>query len=195
VATLEKMLDKKYSKGYDISVQKQILATDQDFVDSATDKSQSGKPLFSPETLMRAGAINGIPIVSTEVVNSVGKKGAVLYVPQTAKTKKMIKVDFPEARRKYDEKAWTVPNKLSDGSQATPLAKDYFKSFNHFLTFAIINAAYHDEFKKDKGETIGAFEDRINRAVQSRLTFYDVPKISEAEFPNREIKISDKPCL
>ena len=40
-------------------------------------------------------------------------------------------------RDKFASKAWTKPATQSDGSQATALPADQFKSFNEFLTFAL----------------------------------------------------------
>ena len=72
-------------------------------------------------------------------------------------------------RDKFDSKAWTKPATQSDGSQATALPADQFKSFNEFLTFALLHEKAHEYILKDENETIGQYEDRINQEGLAKL--------------------------
>lgn len=72
-------------------------------------------------------------------------------------------------QKKYNEKAWTSPAILRDGSKATPLVKDQFSSFDEFLTFALLHEKAHEYLFQDEGENIGQYEDRINQEALSKL--------------------------
>jgi hypothetical protein len=71
--------------------------------------------------------------------------------------------------QKFEEKAWTNPATQSDGSKATALAGDEFKSFNEFLTFALLHEKAHETIFKTDTETIGQYEDRINQEALNKL--------------------------
>jgi len=55
-------------------------------------------------------------------------------------------------REKYNEKAWLNPAQLKDGSIAAALGEDQFKSFEEFLTFALIHEVKHDTMFRTEGE-------------------------------------------
>ena len=71
--------------------------------------------------------------------------------------------------KKFKEKAWTKSATLLDGSQSTPLDVNQFKSFDEFLTFALLHEKAHEYILKDENETIGEYEDRINNEALNKL--------------------------
>ncbi len=72
-------------------------------------------------------------------------------------------------QKKFDDKAWTSPVTQADGSKATVLPAEQFKSFNEFLTFALLHEKAHETISKVSGETIGQYEDRINAAALNNM--------------------------
>ena len=72
-------------------------------------------------------------------------------------------------KQRYEEKAWTDPKELNDGSRAQPLTEDAFSTFDEFLTFALLHEKAHETFIKQPNETIGQYEDRINREAMRKL--------------------------
>jgi hypothetical protein len=72
-------------------------------------------------------------------------------------------------RDKFASKAWTKMAVQADGSQATALPADQFKSFNEFLTFALLHEKAHEYILKEENETIGQYEDRINQEGLAQL--------------------------
>jgi hypothetical protein len=72
-------------------------------------------------------------------------------------------------QKKFDDKAWTSPVTQADGSKATALPAEQFKSFNEFLTFALLHEKAHETISKVSGETIGQYEDRINAAALNNM--------------------------
>jgi len=72
-------------------------------------------------------------------------------------------------QKKFDDKAWTSPVTQADGSKATALPAEQFKSFNEFLTFALLHEKAHETILKVSGETIGQYEDRINAAALNNM--------------------------
>jgi hypothetical protein len=92
--------------------------------------------------------------------------------------------------KKFTDKAWTKPATLADGSQATPLAEDEFKSFEEFLTFGLLHEKAHEYINKKEDETVGQYEDRINQEALSRmprftnqLIYKDKEKRIRIEYP------------
>jgi hypothetical protein len=78
-------------------------------------------------------------------------------------------------KEKFDQKAWISPAQQNDGSYVTPLAEDSFKSFDEFLTFALLHEAAHNYILKEDGETIGEYEDRVNQEALRRLSEINKP--------------------
>jgi hypothetical protein len=89
-------------------------------------------------------------------------------------------------QKKFDDKAWTNPVTQRDGSKATALPAEQFKSFNEFLTFALLHEKAHETISKVSGETVGEYEDRINAAALENM-----PK-PPAEFEG-ELEGADNP--
>jgi len=97
--------------------------------------------------------------------------------------------------QKFNDKAWTAPAKQSDGSFATPLSENEFKSLNEWFTFGLTHEVKHDTIFKEEGETTGQYEDRINQAALEDLRKnYNIPSAetfdSLTEFtPERKTEI------
>ena len=72
-------------------------------------------------------------------------------------------------KEKFDNKAWTSPAQQKDGSYATALPVDAFKTFDEFLTFALLHEAAHNYILKEDGETTGQYEDRVNEEAMRKL--------------------------
>jgi hypothetical protein len=72
--------------------------------------------------------------------------------------------------QKFKDKAWTTPAVLSDGSQATALLPDEFKTLDEFLTFALLHEKAHEYIFKNSGESVGQYEDRINQEALRRMS-------------------------
>jgi hypothetical protein len=77
----------------------------------------------------------------------------------------VIQIAEKDLLNKFNEKAWTKSAKQKDDSYSTPLASDEFKSFEEFLTFALIHEVKHETIKKSEDQTIGQYEDQINEAA------------------------------
>jgi hypothetical protein len=71
--------------------------------------------------------------------------------------------------QKFKDKAWTTPAVLSDGSQATALSENEFKTLDEFLTFALLHEKAHEYIFKNSGESVGQYEDRINQEALRRM--------------------------
>ena len=80
-----------------------------------------------------------------------------------------IQIVAAQMRKKYEDKAWTTPAPLADGSRAVALPEDVFKSFEEFLTFALLHEKAHETLDKGTDETIGAYETRVTKEALSRL--------------------------
>jgi hypothetical protein len=80
-----------------------------------------------------------------------------------------ILIDQKAMEQKFEDRAWTKPSRQLDGSFSTPLEENQFRTFNEFLTFALIHEVKHDTIKKAEGETTGQYEDRINQAALTDL--------------------------
>ena len=72
--------------------------------------------------------------------------------------------------QKFKDKAWTSPAVLSDGSQATALLPDEFKTLDEFLTFALLHEKAHEYIFKNSKEFVGQYEDRINQEALRRMS-------------------------
>jgi hypothetical protein len=72
-------------------------------------------------------------------------------------------------KEKFDNKAWISPAQQRDGSYATALNVDSFKTFEEFLTFALLHEAAHNYILQEPGETTGQYEDRINAEAFKKL--------------------------
>jgi SpoVK/Ycf46/Vps4 family AAA+-type ATPase len=118
------------------------------------------KPLFTIEKARQQKTFRNKPL---EFVEKIPSQKETVVAMQNRDGK--IFINEAGMRQKFEQKAWTKPAKQLDGSSATPLAEDQFKSFEEWFTFALIHEVKHDSIKKLEGETTGAYEDRINEAA------------------------------
>jgi len=88
---------------------------------------------------------------------------------QFNKQTKIINVDQKAMIQKFEEKAWTTPSQQLDGSFATALDANEFKSAEEWFTFGLLHEVKHDTIFKEEGETTGQYEDRINQAALEDL--------------------------
>ena len=65
-------------------------------------------------------------------------------------------------KKKFKDKAWTKPAEQKDGSKAEPLERKQFKNYDEFESFVIEHEFQHTNIKKNKNESIGEYETRIN---------------------------------
>ena len=72
--------------------------------------------------------------------------------------------------QKFKNKSWTTPAVLSDGSNATALLPDEFKTLDEFLTFALLHEKAHEYIFKNSKESVGQYEDRINKEALRRMS-------------------------
>lgn len=100
-----------------------------------------------------------IEFVTHDIKNSKG----VIVGAQTNYSENKMKLNIKTLKEKYEKKSWTVPYELSDGTRATALPEDQFKSYEEFETFVILHEFFHFLHPIDKNETKGEYEDRINR--------------------------------
>ena len=69
----------------------------------------------------------------------------------------------------YQEKAWTKPRTLQDGSMVEALPEDTFRTFDEFEEFTLKHEELHDTLKIEEGETRGAYETRVNQEALFEL--------------------------
>jgi hypothetical protein len=96
-------------------------------------------------------------------------------------------------RDKFASKAWTKMAIQPDGSQATALPAEQFKSFNEFLTFALLHEKAHEYINKEENETIGQYEDRINQEAIAKLADIVGPSDSDLGLDN-DLTTDDFKC-
>ena len=134
-----------------------------------TDPSYS---MLSMEELSTMNEFQGYPIRAVDKTKSgaaasnLTKEGVIEYVPELI-------------RQKFEEKAWTKPRELKDGSKATALQADTFKNLDEWITFVMSHELAHNYLRQRAGEKKGEYEDRINREALSQMWAY-YPK--ELEF-------------
>ena len=84
-------------------------------------------------------------------------------VPVAARlTEDGIIINRPLLKKKFKNKAWTKPAMQRDGSKAEPLERKQFKNYDEFESFVIEHEFQHTKIKKNKNESIGDYETRIN---------------------------------
>jgi len=161
----------------------------------ARNKEFSGKPLNNEtkqeiDNLKYIGAtfiVGDMPNVDSQFIDYLQQIGANFTIYHTGKesrikvqpgksqqigarnTKGKILLDMEALKQKFEDKAWTNPHVLSDKTSATALPQDEFKSFDEFLTFVLLHEKMHSDYLINKGESRGAYEDRINNLALTDL--------------------------
>lgn len=145
----------------------------------------------------------GIPFVSLESLETNKDfEGTIVDFVERIETTKDVPVALRALRKegrilgvkklitqKYEDKSWTNPVILGDGSSASKLPADIFSSFNEFLTFAFLHEKAHEYILIEEGETRGHYEDRVNnealnRLGKSQLMFQKVANNNKTTFNN-----------
>ena len=149
------------------------------------------KELFTPEKGIAQKSFRGKTLNFVDKIPT--QKETVIAMSNNRKTG-IISIDTSAMFQKFRDKAWTKPAKQLDGSFATPLAEDAFKSLDEFFTFALIHEVKHDTILKEDGETTGQYEDRINQAALKDLEEnYTKPPVVD-NFPDKNLNIKDQKC-
>ncbi len=93
-----------------------------------------------------------------------------------------IYIDKNEVRRTFEAKAWTDPKVPGVPSYT----KDAFRTIQEWENFLIRHERLHKTIKREKGETAGSYERRINEEAYetrnvSRFEVYDLTRIAHAK--------------
>jgi hypothetical protein len=149
------------------------------------------KELFTPEKGIAQKSFRGKPLNFVDKIPT--QKETVVAMSNNRNTG-VITIDTSAMFQKFRDKAWTKPAKQLDGSFATPLAEDAFKSAEEWFTFALIHEVKHDTIFKEPGETTGQYEDRINQAAMKDLEEnYTKPPVVD-NFPDKNLNVKDQKC-
>lgn len=103
--------------------------------------------------------------------------------------------------QKWKDKSWSKPAVLSDGSTATPLPSNLFKTKEDLLLFMLTHETFHDSIKIKEGETRGSYEDRINEKALISLGYsetqnkrtVDKPTVTVTKKLENTSAVSEKP--
>lgn len=77
-----------------------------------------------------------------------------------------IFIDESELKKRFDAKAWTKPKVKG----VDPLAADQFKTINEWRNFIVKHETAHSMFPRKDGETLAAYENRINQIATDEKT-------------------------
>ncbi len=126
------------------------------------------KNFTTVESIKSKGTFRNKPI---EFVDKIETTKNVSVAMQNNRTTGVIKIDEKLMQQKFDEKAWTNPATQLDNSKAEALPANTFKTFNEFLTFALIYEVKHDSILQNdtEKESKGDYETRINNAAIADL--------------------------
>jgi hypothetical protein len=112
------------------------------------------------------------------IMRNTGK--AILYVPSLLS-------------QKFKEKAWTKRIKLADGSISIPLPADIFKTKQDLFDFMVTHENLHNTITREEGETISAYENRINQAALIEMDPLSAGKYPPGESFQKKLTTSEKP--
>jgi hypothetical protein len=135
------------------------------------------KSLVTPESLLAKKSFRKIPLEFVDNIQTTRERPvAARAVRNEDGSLNHIKLNLEILRERYEQKAWTNPAVLIDGSKARPLRENEFKSFNQFLTFVLLHEYKHESIKRDISdlgevfsESRGQYETRINDAALEEL--------------------------
>jgi hypothetical protein len=131
--------------------------------------AQSEQPLSAYVTVEQLEADKSFLNTAIEFVDEISTNKDVPVAMRNLNKGEKIQMVKDLMQKKFDDKAWTSPVTQADGSKATALPAEQFKSFNEFLTFALLHEKAHETISKVSGETIGQYEDRINAAALNNM--------------------------
>jgi hypothetical protein len=131
--------------------------------------AQSEQPLSAYVTVEQLEADKSFLNTAIEFVDEISTNKDVPVAMRNLNKGEKIQMVKDLMQKKFDDKAWTSPVTQADGSKATALPAEQFKSFNEFLTFALLHEKAHETISKVSGETVGQYEDRINAAALNNM--------------------------
>lgn len=104
----------------------------------------------------------------------------------SSRSKREIYLDEPEMKEKYKDKAWTTPK--VKGASGYP--KTLFKNYKEWRKFIVEHEKAHiEEPKQLKGESDGAYEDRVSRVAMKEMG----ERFKKYSFPFGGKKLRDMP--
>ncbi len=136
------------------------------------------------QTLLDKGSYRGIPLVfinnmtSGYTYDEIGARivdldpnGCEMYYGHIERACKnpVIELSRNKLQDWYKIKIWTNTRTRSDGSKMTPLPADYFKNYGEFIRSTLEHEYQHTLIRKKAGETIGQYEDRVEKKVNAVL--------------------------
>ena len=103
-----------------------------------------------------------VPVVSRKFKGDKTQGGWASYNRKQNK----IFIDEGELKKRFDDKAWTKPKVKG----VDPLAADQFKTLKQWRDFIVKHETAHSMFPRAKGETLAAYENRINQIALDEKT-------------------------
>ncbi len=85
---------------------------------------------------------------------------------RTDHVNKRIFINYKVLAEKYKNKAWQNPYEQKDGSKASPVEYLDTTTFQEFLMFTLMHEVSYITMKQNEGESIGQYEDRINKEAE-----------------------------
>ena len=122
-------------------------------------------PQGSQENVKLPSNYKGIPIIQ-------GPINTFKNIPVAARYRRsegVIYADPVQLQEKFNGKTWIKPALQKDGSKATALPENQFKTVEEFVVFALEHEFAHSHIFKQEGETIGQYEDRINQEALKQI--------------------------
>ena len=117
-----------------------------------------------------------VPVKYGEVISPrTGNRIAASYNNKT----KEITLDLDMLREKWEAKVWVNPSKGID-----PLPEKQFKKFEDWRDFVLEHELAHTDFRPNKGESLVAYENRINQIALKRVGVRGKPS---AEFQQSKL--------
>ena len=92
-----------------------------------------------------------------------------------------IFLDDAKLREDFENKAWTDPK--VEG--VAPLPADRFKTFEEWREFVVRHETAHAYFRRHANESLGAYEQRMNRIADDVDKFNDYVNVARSYNPNR----------
>tara|TARA_R110002020_G_scaffold67682_1_gene177536 strand:+ start:8297 stop:15352 length:7056 start_codon:yes stop_codon:yes gene_type:complete len=120
-----------------------------------------------------------IPEITTETITPKGRAWA-----RFNKKDRKIYVNETELQKRYENKSWTKPR--TKGVEALP--EDQFQSVDEFRQFIYSHERHHSFLLQRRGETKGAYENRINQAALNNM---DLGRSTTGSFRQSDWKQSD----
>ena len=156
--------------------------------------------------LSKAHAEGTIGLMSKELPNTIGEWTIVSMKgipPQRGKklgpyaranpNEKIIYYDEDKIRAAYKERRWASQDYLNNEGAPDPMPVDAFKTEEHWMRHVLLHEWMHTKFPRDRGESIKAYENRINQEAFNRLPYHNPPEKGEIDMADRlkELGITD----